>query len=87
MPNRKRKSRPQAEARDAQAAECLRAFLRGIRPLVNRASGPLPPSARHLRNAGIEVLEAMRSLLDETIEWLRKEQRPAPGMRRIRVQD
>jgi hypothetical protein len=54
---------------------------------LGRPPGPLPPSARHLRNAGIEVLEAMRSWLDETIEWLRKEPRPTPGMRRIRVQD
>ena len=85
MPNRKRRARP--ETLEDQAADCFRALLRGARPLLNRPRRPLPPSTRHLRNAGIEVLEAMRSLLDETIEWLRKEPRPAPGMRRIRVQD
>ncbi len=87
MPNPKRRARPRSEAPEDAAAECLRSLLRGLRPLLARSRGPLPPSARHLRNAGIEVLEAMRSLLDETIEWLRKEPRPAPGMRRIRIQD
>jgi hypothetical protein len=38
-----------------------------------------------LRNATIEVLEAVRALLDETIEWLRREGR-TPELRRIRVE-
>jgi hypothetical protein len=38
-----------------------------------------------LRNATIEVLEAVRALLDESIEWLRREGRPEE-LRRIRVE-
>ena len=41
---------------------------------------------RHLRNAGIEVLEAMRAFLDEAIECLREEERSSP-MKRVRVED
>jgi hypothetical protein len=44
-------------------------------------------SARHLRNAGIETLEAMRDFLDEAIVWLRSRERRPPEMRRIRVQE
>jgi hypothetical protein len=39
-----------------------------------------------MRNATIEVLEAMRALLDETILWLRREGRAAPELKRIRVE-
>jgi len=38
-----------------------------------------------LRNAAIEVLEAMRVLLDESIEWLRKEGRSEAELKRIHV--
>jgi hypothetical protein len=39
-----------------------------------------------LRNAAIEVLEAMRAFLDETIEWLRKDGRSEAELKRIRVE-
>jgi len=47
-----------------------------------------PPcrSERHLKNAAIEVLEAMRALLDECIAWLREE-KGDPELRRIRVEE
>jgi hypothetical protein len=39
-----------------------------------------------LRTATIEVLEAVRVLLDETIEWLRHEGRLSSELKRIRVE-
>jgi hypothetical protein len=38
-----------------------------------------------LRNAAIELLEAIRAALDETIEWLRKEDRSEAELKRIHV--
>lgn len=61
-------------------------LMRELLPLVRRRRKAASRSAKHLRNAGVEVLEAMRALLDETIEWLREEER-SPEMRRIRVED
>jgi hypothetical protein len=60
-------------------------FVREILPLV-RAKRPGRRSARHLRNATLEVLEALRSLLDEAIEWLRHDLKPAE-LKRIRVEE
>jgi len=59
-------------------------FLREVLPRLRCRSRSR--SAQHLKNAGIEVLEAMRALLDETIEWLREDQGSSP-MRRIQVED
>jgi hypothetical protein len=59
-------------------------FMREILPLLRRRRSS--ESARHLRNAGIEVLEAMRSFLDNAIECLRKENRATP-MRKIEGKD
>jgi len=65
---------------------CAEWLMREVAPLFRRPPRPVSRSTRHLRNASIEVLEAMRALLDETIDWLRKE-RPSPAeVRRIRVQ-
>jgi hypothetical protein len=61
-------------------------FMREILPLLRHRRRSASRSVRHLRNAGIEVLEAMRAFLDETIEWLREEERSSP-MKRIRVED
>jgi len=61
-------------------------FLREILPLLHRRRKRASRSRRHLKNAGIEVLEAMRTCLDDAIEWLREEDRPAP-IKRIEVQD
>jgi hypothetical protein len=63
---------------------CAKWFLKEIAPLFRRPL-PAPRSRRHLRKASIEMLEAMRDFLDETIEWLQHEER-SPEMRRIRVQ-
>jgi hypothetical protein len=65
---------------------CAEWIMREIVPLLRRPRFPRTRSARHLRNATIEVLEALRALLDETIEWLRKEHSPAE-LRRIRVEE
>ncbi len=90
MPNRRnRKARRRVRADEAQfvlpLAECLLRLRRGLTPLL-RPPRLNSPAARHMRNAGIEVLEAMRDVLDETIAWLRHERPAAPEMRRIRVQ-
>ncbi|HUI40727.1 MAG TPA: hypothetical protein VL523_02045 [Terriglobia bacterium] len=62
-------------------------FMREILPLLRpRRRRPSSKSARHLKNAGIEMLEAMRAFLDEAIECLRKEESEAP-MKRIEVED
>jgi hypothetical protein len=61
-------------------------FLREIMPLLQRRRRRASRSKQHLKNASIEVLEAMRVCLDDAIEWLRKEEGPAP-MKRIEVED
>jgi len=61
-------------------------MLRELSPLLSRLKPPRTRSAKHLRNAAIEFLEAMRALLDETIEWLRKqEERSESELKRIQV--
>ncbi len=88
MPNGKRTRRPRpnrrAEASRAAMPSCAMWFLKEIAPFFRRPL-PAPRTRRHLRNASIEMLEALRDILDETIEWLRHEER-SPEMRRIRVQ-
>jgi hypothetical protein len=56
-----------------------------LAPLFRRRKFPRTRSTRHLRNATIEVLEAVRALLDEAIQSLRREGR-AQDLRRIRVE-
>ncbi|HEY6292868.1 MAG TPA: hypothetical protein VI455_15065 [Terriglobia bacterium] len=60
--------------------------MREILPLLRRRRRPPSKSAQHFKNAGIEMLEAMRACLDEAIVWLRKEERSEP-IRRIEVED
>jgi hypothetical protein len=60
-------------------------FIRDVLPLLRRRRRS-SKSARHLKNAGIEVLEAMRSFLDEAIECLRREEHE-PAMKRIEVEE
>jgi hypothetical protein len=60
-------------------------MLRELGPLLSKLKPPRTRSAKHLRNAAIEVLEAMRAMLDETIEWLRKEGRSEAELKRIKV--
>jgi len=87
MPNakRNRRARRRREAARREIPSCAEWFVRELAPLFRRRKLPRTRSARHLRNATIEVLEAVRALLDETIEWLRREGR-TPELRRIRVE-
>lgn len=80
---RSRKSEPRRESR-AEFPPLALWFVREILPILRRRRNS--ESARHLRNAGIEVLEAMRSFLDSAIECLQDENRSAP-IRKIEVND
>jgi hypothetical protein len=80
---RNRKAEPRREAR-AEYPPLAVWFMREILPILRRRRSS--ESARHLRNAGIEVLEAMRSCLDDAIECLREENGQA-AMRKIEVKD
>jgi hypothetical protein len=89
MPNAKQTRKPRGR-RKAAAPEfppCGQWFWRQFAPLLRRPPLAGARSRRHMRNASIEVLEAMRDFLDEAIEWLRHEGRRPPEMHRIRVQD
>jgi hypothetical protein len=81
--NRKAAPRPEPAAEFPQLAVW---FMREILPLLRRRRHRASEPVRHLRNAGIEVLEAMRSFLDEAIECLREEDRQSP-MKKIEVKD
>jgi len=61
-------------------------FVREILPLLRRRRRKTSKSRQHLKNAGIEVLEAMRACIDETIEYLREEEKDEP-IKRIEVED
>lgn len=90
MPNGKRTRRarrPRRERARRKTPSCAEWVWREIAPFFHRPPLGASRSARHLRNAGIETLEAMRDFLDEVIEWLRHQERRPPEMRRIRVQD
>ncbi len=65
--------------------EIMRWFWREMMPLL-RAPRRRSKPARHLRNATIEMMEAMKAFLDEGIEWLKQEE-AAPEIRRIKVED
>jgi len=78
-----RKSEPQRES-TAQFPPLALWFVREILPILRRRRDS--ESARHLRNAGIEVLEAMRAFLDNAIDCLQEENRKTP-MRKIEVKD
>lgn len=82
---RARKTRKAAAPLKAEIPPLALWFMREVLPRLRRRRTP-SRSARHLKNAGIEVLEAMRVLLDESIEWLREEDRSTP-MKRIEVDD
>jgi hypothetical protein len=89
MTNGKQTRRPRrgrrAEHGRSDMPNCAAWILREIAPFFRRPPLPAARSRRHLRNASIEMLEAMRDFLDEAIEWMRHEER-TPEMRRIRVQ-
>jgi hypothetical protein len=87
MPNTKRNRRTRARREPASAGipSCAVWMLRELGPLLSRFKPPRTRSTKHLRNAAIEVLEAMRAMLDESIEWLRKEGRSEAELKRIHV--
>jgi len=88
MPNarRNRRTRAQREPAGTDFPSCALWMLRELGPLLSRLKPPRTRSTKHLRYAAIEVLEAMRAMLDETIEWLRKEGRSDAELKRIRVE-
>ncbi len=88
MPNgkRNRKARRRREPARLEIPSCAAWMLREVIPLLRRPRLPRTRSVRHLRNATIEVLEAMRAVLDEVIEWLRHEGRLPAELKRIRVE-
>ena len=90
MPNGKPNSRKSRRSRRSESGQppmpsCAAWVFREIAPFFRRRPLPAARSRRHLRNASIEMLEAMRDFLDEAIEWMRHEER-SPEMRRIHVQ-
>ena len=88
MPNAKRNRRVRRRPRMAEPGilGCALWLRREVAPLLRGLRLPRSRSRRHLRNATIEVLEAVRVLLDETIEWLRHEGRLSSELKRIRVE-
>lgn len=88
MPNRKlkRRARGQRERWREEMPACFAWVVREITPLLHRLKPPRRRSTRHLRNATIEVLEALRALLDEAIDRLRREGRASSELKRIRVE-
>lgn len=84
---RNRKSAPRREPRPADGRAAVAQLLNQLLPLLRCSNLPGKRSAQHLRRAAIEVLEAMRALLDETIEWLEQEERSSPRLKRIRVEE
>ncbi len=88
MPNAKRNPRVRRRPKPAGSGlpSCATWLLREVAPLLRPPRFPRSRSTRHLRNATIEVLEAFRVLLDETIEWLRHEGRLSSELKRIRVE-
>jgi hypothetical protein len=87
MPNakRNRRTRSRREPESTGIPACAVWMLRELGPMLSRLKPPRSRSTKHLRNAAIEFLEAMRALLDETIEWLRKEGRSEAELKRIHV--
>ncbi|HXX22971.1 MAG TPA: hypothetical protein VEO19_07470 [Terriglobia bacterium] len=87
MPNAKRNRRGRARREPESAAipSCAVWILRELAPLLQRLKLPRTRSAKHFRNAAIEVLEALRVLLDEAIERLRKEGKSEAELKRIQV--
>ena len=86
MPNgkRSRKTRSRRPRATKGMPSCAEWFVREVLPLLPRPKLPRTRSARHLRNATIEVLEAVRVLIDEAIQKL--QQARAAELKRIRVE-
>ena len=90
MPNQKRarKARVRREPPAPPAyggSSVVDCFMREMTAIFRRPRRPRSRTEQHLRNAAIEVLEAMRVCLDEGIKWLREEKNPE--LRRIPVEE
>lgn len=83
---RNRRTRVRPEPEGVGIPSCAMCILRELAPLLQRLKPPRTESTKHLRNAAIEVLEALRTLLTELIEWLRKEGQSEAELKRIRVE-
>ncbi len=86
MPNPKRNPRAPRRRGAENIPSCAQWLIQEVLPLLRRDFPSAKRSRRHLRNATIEVLEAVRAMLDETIEWLRREHDKEPLLKRIRVE-
>jgi len=86
MAKQNRRARARREPESAAIPPCAVWILRELAPLLGRLKPPRTRSTKHLRNAAIELLEALRAALDETIEWLRKDGRSEAELKRIRVE-
>jgi len=84
---RNRKSPRRREPQPKGIPSCAAWFLHEVAPLLRRPRLPRTRAAQHLRQATIEALEAMRTLLGEAIEWLKHENKSATDLKRIRVED
>jgi hypothetical protein len=87
MPNQKRerRARVRPEPPAPEIWPLLDCFMRGMTSVFRRPRRPPSPTEQHLRNAAIEILEAMRACLDEAIHWLREDK--SPEFKRIRVEE
>ena len=87
MPNQKpaTRARVRPEPPAPETLPIVECFVRGMTALFRRPRRPRSPTEQHLRNAAIEILEAMRACLDEGINWLREEK--TPELKRIRVEE
>jgi len=87
MPNAKRskRTRGRSEPQAAEIPPCFIWMVREVWPLLRRFRPPRSRSRKHFRNAAIEVLEALRVLLEETIAWMRKEGPSEAELKRIHV--
>ncbi len=82
---RNRRSPPRREPPSAETPDVVR-LLAQVLPHLRCANLPGRRSRRHLRLAAIEVLEATRALLEDTIEWLKHEEKRSPDLKRIKVE-
>ena len=89
MPNGKQreKARVSRKIEPPEMPPCAEWLWREIAPFFRRPTRRSSRSVRHLRNAGIETLEAARDFLDEMIEWLREREKQPAELHRIRVED
>jgi len=85
-PRRKTRARPEPPAPPTYGGSSMvDCFMREMMAILRRPRRPPSQTERHLKNAAIEVLEALRACLDEGINWLREEK--TPELKRICVEE